>query len=250
VGLALACSLSAAQQNYPPDTQAAPNAPEDQQSQPQQNPDAAGQQIQPAQAEPPANQSQQTEAPEPESPQPRTPPAQAEQPQPQTTRKPLQTQPAPQRTGNQQGARRGIQDVPSGEVTIGGGTIGKLRQDWQSAWNSRRLDDLMALYSEDAVLLLPEGQRVMGRQAIRDYFQQILARGRNQIVLNSLSTYPADKLAYDDGTFKETIEPFSAAEGENASDADRRQVRGNYLTIVGKSGNIWLIREQAVDGLR
>ncbi len=109
----------------------------------------------------------------------------------------------------------------------------------------------MALYSDDAVLLLPEGQRIMGRQAIRDYFQQILTRGRNQIVLNSLSTCPADKLAYDDGTFKETIEPVSGAESENAgSDAVRRQVRGNYLTVIGKSENVWLIREQAVDGLR
>jgi uncharacterized protein (TIGR02246 family) len=142
-----------------------------------------------------------------------------------------------------------IQGVAPGEVIVGGGAIGKLRQEWQSAWNSRRLDDVMGLYSDDAVLLLPEGQRIMGKQAIRDFFQQVLMRGKNQIVFNSLSTYPADKLAYDDGTFKETIEP-SGANGEDGSDAVRRQVRGDYLTVIGKSGDVWLIREQAIHGLK
>jgi uncharacterized protein (TIGR02246 family) len=137
--------------------------------------------------------------------------------------------------------------VAASEVTIGGGPIGKLRQDWQSAWNSRRLDDLMALYSDDAVLLLPEGQRIMGKQAIRDYFQQVLMRGSNQILFNSLATYPADRLAYDDGTFKQTLEANSE---EGGSDSTRRQVRGNYLTVIARSGDAWLIREQAIYGLR
>jgi ketosteroid isomerase-like protein len=106
----------------------------------------------------------------------------------------------------------------------------------------------MGLYADDAVLL-SEGQRIMGKQAIRDYFQQELMRGKNHIVLNSISTYPAESLAYDDGTFSGTVEASNPSEGQSGAETAVRQVRGNYLTVVSKGGSGWVIREQAISGL-
>jgi ketosteroid isomerase-like protein len=235
------------QQTYPPDTQAQPAPNADEQSPPQQNTQSTDQQ--PAAETPAQNkESEQAEPPQvqtaPE--QPQAAPARPQQPTQTTRRQAPPARPRPAIQQQQNGL--GIQGVAVGEVTVGGGSIGKLRQDWQAAWNSRRLDDLMGLYADDAVLL-SEGQRIMGKQAIRDYFQQELMRGKNHIVLNSISTYPAENLAYDDGTFSGTVEASNPSEGQSGAETAVRQVRGNYLTVVSKGGSGWVIREQAISGL-
>jgi uncharacterized protein (TIGR02246 family) len=48
--------------------------------------------------------------------------------------------------------------------------------DWAANWQAKKLDAVLALYTDDAVFLDADGSRVTGRRAIHDFFATVLTQ--------------------------------------------------------------------------
>jgi len=113
---------------------------------------------------------------------------------------------------------------------------GSVRDRWATDWNSKRLDDIMTLYSDDAVFLRPSAERTAGRQAIRSLFAKTLAANTPHIVMHPITLERSSNLAYDSGTYEETVVTNGAT----------RAMRGDYLIILKReSDGEWRIAQQA-----
>lgn len=114
--------------------------------------------------------------------------------------------------------------------------VGAARDRWQADWNGKRLDDIMALYDDEAVFLRPTAERTTGAPAIRSLFTRVLAANTPHIVLHPITMETSGNLAYDSGTYDETI----------VSDGAMHATRGDYLIIFKRQGDgRWLITHQA-----
>ena len=76
--------------------------------------------------------------------------------------------------------------------------------DFESAVNAGDLDAMMALYSEDAVVLPPDAQMAEGRDAVREFWQGAVDADLN-IDLEPVDITVLDDTAYEVGTFEGTV---------------------------------------------
>jgi len=107
------------------------------------------------------------------------------------------------------------------KAKAGGGNvtseIRQLAQDFDVAWNARQLDQVVAFYADDAVLL-PQGMpAARGRDAIRNVLKGFMDAGATDLKLESERTESAGDLAFDAGS-------YSWREGSG------KEHRGKYIT--------------------
>jgi ketosteroid isomerase-like protein len=111
--------------------------------------------------------------------------------------------------------------------------VRKMTQDWAQACNTKQLDDLVELYSTDALVLRPNSPAVRGAQAIREFFFAALDSGLGEAELDALRTEVFGDIAYEAGRCK-TLVPVAVGK--------RREERGKYLMIFGRQpGGDWKI---------
>ena len=116
------------------------------------------------------------------------------------------------------------------------GVIEHVREDWATDWNAKRVNDIMRLYEPDAVFLQPNAARTTGVESIRALFESVLATNTPHITFHGITIEGSDNLAYDSGTYDETI----------TSGGVTRASRGDYLLIVKRQADgRWLIVHQA-----
>ena len=116
------------------------------------------------------------------------------------------------------------------------GVIEHVREDWAANWNAKRVDEIMRLYEDDAVFLQPNAARTTGAPAIRALFARVLMTNTPHIEFHGITIEGSDNLAYDSGTYDETI----------TSNGSTRRTKGDYLFIVKRQANgRWLIVHQA-----
>jgi len=116
------------------------------------------------------------------------------------------------------------------------GIIARVREIWADDWNAKRVDDIMKLYAPDAVFLRPNSERTTGVDAIRSLFARVLATNTPHIVFHGITIEGSDNLAYDSGTYEETITTAGTT----------REIRGDYLLILKRQPDgHWLIVQQA-----
>lgn len=129
-----------------------------------------------------------------------------------------------------------------------------IRESWQTAWNTGQLDQVAALYAQNAVLLAPDGERVTGRDAIRAYLQrvvdqrksQISASSTSQISISSVSSEMCGELGVDSGTYKETIKwPTTSLTLTGVGGGGSKEIEGSYLVVIKRYDSSWLIQEHA-----
>lgn len=116
-------------------------------------------------------------------------------------------------------------------------TFAALRQQWAQNLHRKRIDAAVAEYTADAEFLDPSGERVAGAAALRSLFDTVTATFDSDLSFDSVRTETSGDLAYDSGTYKETLIVRATGNTQHAS--------GSYLTIYrrGKDG-AWLIVEQ------
>jgi ketosteroid isomerase-like protein len=116
-----------------------------------------------------------------------------------------------------------------------------LRDQWARNLHGKLVEASVAEYAEDADFIDPIGNRVHGRAAIRQLFQNITATFDSDPVFTSQRVEKSGDLAYDSGTFRETL--ITRATGK------RQESTGSYLTVYrhSKEGG-WLIVEQVWTG--
>jgi uncharacterized protein (TIGR02246 family) len=114
--------------------------------------------------------------------------------------------------------------------------LAKVAGQWAKYWQAKQLEQIAALYAEDAVFLTGQGDRFTGKSAIRDIFKKALETNSSNITVRSIRTEVAGTLAYDSGEYQEVITP---AGGE------KRELTGNYIIVFRKQNGKWLIVEHA-----
>jgi uncharacterized protein (TIGR02246 family) len=126
---------------------------------------------------------------------------------------------------------------PHAEQTVRDiGVIEHVREDWAADWNAKRVNEIMRLYAADAVFLRPNAARTTGVESIRALFESVLAKNTPHIAFHGITIEGSDNLAYDSGTYDETITTAGIT----------RATRGDYLLILKRQADgRWLIVHQA-----
>jgi ketosteroid isomerase-like protein len=123
-------------------------------------------------------------------------------------------------------------DVGKGRPAAGGASLSRteaavrrMTQDWAQACNTKQLDDLVELYTADALVLRPNVPPVRGTAAIREFFFAALDAGLGEAELDPLRVEIFGDIAYEAGRCK-TLVPVVVGK--------RREERGKYLIILAR----------------
>jgi ketosteroid isomerase-like protein len=121
-----------------------------------------------------------------------------------------------------------------------------LRDAFVAAWNARQIAKVVSLYSESAVVILPNGMLLTGRQSISEYLQHISTKS-SHVSLTSFGSDSSGDLQVDFGSF---VELRSEAPDDHI-DVDHHSstaqgITGRYLMTVKRVGSDWKIAEQVL----
>ena len=103
--------------------------------------------------------------------------------------------------------------------------VRKIIQDWVFACNSKQLDDLVSIYSSDALVLRPNHPAVRGTAAIREFFFAALDSGVGDVEIDPIRLDVIGDVAYEAGRFKMLV-PLAVGK--------RREERGKYLALLSR----------------
>ncbi|MGB9029857.1 MAG: nuclear transport factor 2 family protein [Acidobacteriaceae bacterium] len=115
-----------------------------------------------------------------------------------------------------------------------------LRDQWAKDLHAKHIDDDLAQYAPDADFISDAG-RTHGTAALRQLFETITATLDSDLAFTSERVEISGDLAYDSGTYKETLVTRATGKVQHMS--------GDYLTVYRRTraanGNaVWLIVEQ------
>ena len=118
--------------------------------------------------------------------------------------------------------------------------IAKMRDLWVTEWNLRQINQVVALYAPDAMVLTASGDRAVGWVAIRNLFESMRNSNMSNLRLHSLAVEQSGDLAYDSGSYRET-----AAMPDNP----RHEIEGSYLAVYKlQPDGRWLIVQHVWTG--
>ncbi len=114
--------------------------------------------------------------------------------------------------------------------------VRRLTQEWVLACNTRQLDELIELYSPDAVVLRSNLPPIRGTMALREFFYSSLEAGLGEVAVDPLRVDVLGDLAHEVGRYSALV-PGTAGK--------RREERGKYLWVFAKqtSGDWKLVSE-------
>lgn len=110
--------------------------------------------------------------------------------------------------------------------------IRKMSQDWALACNTKQLDDIVNLYTADALVLRPNVPPIRGTASIREFFFTALDSGFGEVELEPVRVEIFGETAYEAGRCKALV---PSALGK------RREERGKYLVLSSKQSGEWKI---------
>jgi uncharacterized protein (TIGR02246 family) len=115
--------------------------------------------------------------------------------------------------------------------------IDTVRAEWVRSLEARQLEPSLALFTDDAAFLNPDGTRMAGKDAIRGLYQQIFATYSGKILLDSKQIGVSGVLAYDSGAFRETLTTLKSGA--------KQDVKGSYLMVFRREPDgKWRIVQQ------
>ena len=120
-----------------------------------------------------------------------------------------------------------------------------LRAALVTSWNSADGNRLASLYGESAVIILPDGSLVTGRQSIREFLERELTN-RVHLTLTSIGFESSPDLEVDFGVFtKSNAKREDTKQSTSRESQHDNQAEGKYLMVVKRTGSDWKIQEMA-----
>ncbi len=131
--------------------------------------------------------------------------------------------------------------------------IASVREEWVRLWNSNQFDALAALYSQDADLLPPTGVRIVGPQAIANFFRDAkTSQGQRSIQLSPTHADVVGTLAFESGQYVLRVGGGGVKlsggvkiSGGVTLGGPGRELHGSYLVVLTRSRDRWLVVEHA-----
>lgn len=116
-------------------------------------------------------------------------------------------------------------------------SVADISEEWAGYWNAKNLDGMMNLYAPSPAFLPTIGKAWNGKPAMRKNFAGLLKNFDPHISLNSASSATSGNLAYDTGTYDETIDRVKGGAPIVA--------KGSYLFLFQRTKRgEWQILEQ------
>ena len=115
-----------------------------------------------------------------------------------------------------------------GDMSRAEAAVRSLAHEWVLACNTKHLDDLIELYTHDALVLRSNCPPVRGAAAVREFFFGALDAGLGEVEVDPLRVEVVGDLAYEAGRCKALI---PSATGK------RREERGKYLWVCARQSN-------------
>ncbi|MFZ3334041.1 MAG: DUF4440 domain-containing protein [Candidatus Acidiferrales bacterium] len=120
--------------------------------------------------------------------------------------------------------------------------LAKLREDWVRDLRTKQLEPILKFYAVDAVFLQPNGDRISGAAALRNFFQMILTTFDSDLTLHSQKLDASGDLAYDSGDFEETLTTVASGAKMNS--------KGSYIVIYKRQpADRWEIVQHVWTGI-
>ena len=115
-----------------------------------------------------------------------------------------------------------------GQTNDSGSPFSSRDDEWQAAMNAGDVDGIVALYTDDARLMPPNGETTLGHDGIKATFGALIEAGAT-VELNEIETQSSGDVAYNVGTYKLTI-------GGDVVD------QGKYIETWRRGGDgVWLM---------
>jgi uncharacterized protein (TIGR02246 family) len=121
---------------------------------------------------------------------------------------------------------RGSPVMKGDSMSRGEAAVRRVTQEWVLACNTKHLDDLLDLYSSDALVLRSNHPSVRGAAAIREFFFNALGSGLGEVEIEPLRVEVIAGIAYEAGRCKALVPGGPAGK--------RREERGKYLWVLAK----------------
>jgi uncharacterized protein (TIGR02246 family) len=115
-----------------------------------------------------------------------------------------------------------------GDLSRAEAAVRAITQEWVLACNTKHLDDLLELYSPDALVLRSNYAPIRGAAAVREFFFGALDAGLGEVEIEPLRVDVIGDLAYEAGRCKALIP---------GSTGKRREERGKYLWVLQRQPN-------------
>jgi len=115
-----------------------------------------------------------------------------------------------------------------GDMSRAEAAVRRVTHEWVLACNTKHLDDLLELYTADAMVLRSNHPAVRGAAAIREFFFSSLETGLGEVEMEPLRVEIMGDTAYEAGRCKALV---PGATGK------RREERGKYLWVFSRQSN-------------
>jgi len=115
-----------------------------------------------------------------------------------------------------------------GDMSRAEAAVRRIAHEWVLACNTKHLDDLIELYTSDALVLRSNCPPIRGAAAVREFFFGALDAGLGEVEVDPLRVEVVGDLAYEAGRCKALI-PGAAGK--------RREERGKYLWVCARQSN-------------
>ncbi len=115
-----------------------------------------------------------------------------------------------------------------GDLSRAEAAVRAITQEWVLACNTKHLDDLLELYSSDALVLRSNYPPIRGVAAVREFFFGALDAGLGEVEIEPLRVDVIGEMAYEAGRCKALIP---------GSTGKRREERGKYLWVLQRQPN-------------
>jgi ketosteroid isomerase-like protein len=115
-----------------------------------------------------------------------------------------------------------------GDMSRAEAAVRRVTHEWVLACNTKHLDDLLDLYTSDALVLRSNYAPVRGAASIREFFFGALDAGLGEAEIEPLRMEVVGDFAYEAGRCKALI---PSATGK------RREERGKYLWVCARQSN-------------
>lgn len=115
-----------------------------------------------------------------------------------------------------------------GDLSRAEASVRAITHEWVLACNTKHLDDLLELYTSDALVFRSNYPPIRGAAAVREFFFGALDAGLGEVEMEPIRIEVVGDLAYEAGRCKALIP---------SSSGKRREERGKYLWVCSRQSN-------------